>query len=107
MPSRPPSIHLGNDVPSTVTVAALAPDRPSEGILKAGDVILTVDGDPVKDVTELRAAIAGTGVGKPADARHPARHEARDVTVVPELAAERSRPVIGIRRRWTTSSRST
>ena len=58
-------IHLGKSVPSTVTVAALAPKSPSSGILKAGDVILTVDGDPVEDVTALRAAIAGSGAGNP------------------------------------------
>jgi PDZ domain-containing protein len=90
-------IHLGKSVPSTVTVAALTPNAPSTGILKAGDVILTADGDPVKDVTELRAAIADSGVGNPLTIGIRRGSETRDVTVVPELSGGAEPiPIIGI-----------
>ena len=90
-------IHLGKSVPSTVTVAALAPKSPSSGILKAGDVILTVDGDPVEDVTALRAAIADAGAGNPLPIGIRRGSETLDVSVVPELSGGAEPvPIIGI-----------
>jgi Lon-like protease len=90
-------IHLGNSVPSVVSVAALSSNSPSSGILKAGDIIVTADGKPVKDVTELRAAIADSGVGNPLTIGIRRGSEASDVTVVPELSGgAEPMPIIGI-----------
>ncbi|HEY9478263.1 MAG TPA: PDZ domain-containing protein [Microbacteriaceae bacterium] len=89
--------HLGKSVPSTVSVAAIVPNSPSSGILEARDVILTVDGDPVKDVTELRAAIADSGAGNPLTIGIRRGSETRDVSVVPELSGGADPvPIIGI-----------
>ncbi|GAB3033549.1 PDZ domain-containing protein [Parafrigoribacterium mesophilum] len=90
-------VHLGMSVPSTVTVMALTPNAPSAGILKAGDLILTVNGDPVKDVTELREAIAASGAGNPLTIGIRRGSETRDVSVLPELSGGTDPvPIIGI-----------
>jgi Lon-like protease len=89
--------HLGTDVPSTVTVAALSPKSPSNGILKAGDTIVSVAGARVDDVSQLRSAIADGGVGKPLTIDIERDGKAKTVSVVPELSAgDKPTPIIGI-----------
>ena len=90
-------IHLGTSVPSVVSVAALVSKSPSSRVLKVGDTIATVHGVPVKDVTELRAAIADSGVGNPLTIGIRRGSDAREVSVVPELSAGANPvPIIGI-----------
>jgi Lon-like protease len=50
--------HLGLPVTLTVTVESVTAGGPSDGHLKAGDRILSVDGTPVGTSTEVRAAVA-------------------------------------------------
>lgn len=59
--------HLGHDVPSTLTVVETQAGGPADGVLLAGDVIVSVNGKTFADVTALRAEIAANGVSKPAD----------------------------------------
>ena len=59
--------YLGNEFGSTLTVAETIADTPADGVLLAGDVIVSVNGEPAVDVTGLRASIATNGVSKPAD----------------------------------------
>jgi Lon-like protease len=89
--------HLGTDVPSAVTVAALSPKSPSSGILQPDDTIVSVDGTRVDDVSQLRSAIADAGVGTALTIDIERDGKAQTVTVVPELSAgEDPAPVIGI-----------
>jgi Lon-like protease len=50
--------HLGLPVTLTVTVASVTAGGPSDGHLKTGDRILSVDGTPVGTSTQVRAAVA-------------------------------------------------
>lgn len=54
---------LGYDVPADIRVVSLTEGSPSEGAVHEGDLIHAVDGEPVEDVAELRAAIAASGGG--------------------------------------------
>ncbi|HEV7955972.1 MAG: ATP-dependent serine peptidase containing a domain protein [Microbacteriaceae bacterium] len=56
---------LGHELESTLTVAGLSPDSPSDGLLKAGDEILRVNGDTPVDVNQMRAIIAENGTDTP------------------------------------------
>ena len=55
--------ELGIPFSSLLTVAEVVDGAPSDGILEAGDEILTAAGDPVADVDGLRSVLAGAGVG--------------------------------------------
>lgn len=49
--------ELGYDVPTTVTIAAIDPAAPAAGVLRTKDVVLALDGEPVKGLAGLRAAL--------------------------------------------------
>jgi len=72
-------------VPATVLVAAVTPDAPAERAgLRAGDLIVSVDGAPVGSFASFSERVRGSG-GKPlqiAYARGGVRH---DVSIQPEL----------------------
>jgi PDZ domain-containing protein len=55
--------ELGIDYTSIVTVTNTIDGYPADGVLEAGDQILTVDGDEIDGVTELSAALAARPVG--------------------------------------------
>ena len=89
--------ELGYDLPSTVTVGALSPDSPSEGILEPGDQLVSVGGQSVTDVAELRARIAASGAGTPLPMVIIRNGEQLTVSVTPELSAETPpAPVVGV-----------
>lgn len=54
---------LGYQVPAVVRVASVASSAPSEGVLKAGDVFVSVAGRPITDSETLRAAIQSVTAG--------------------------------------------
>ena len=94
--------HLGLPVTLTVTVESVTAGGPSDGHLKAGDRILSVDGTPVGTSTEVRAAVAkkkpGQTVTFVVDRVGVDRHSSRRRRV----GAERRRPA-----RWWGSCRAT
>jgi Lon-like protease len=55
--------HLGYDYPTRVTVVSLPQDSPAHDVIKAGDQVISVNGAPVADVAELRAALKKNGAG--------------------------------------------
>ncbi len=55
--------QFGVEPESGVLIADVRPDGPSYGILQRGDIVLSVDGTPVKRVTELQQAIMYRPVG--------------------------------------------
>lgn len=85
------------DIPfaATLTVGATVEDTPSVGVLEVGDELLAAQGQPVADVTELRAVIAEVGVG--GDLVLGIRRDGaeQEVTLQP-VASEDGTPVIGI-----------
>jgi PDZ domain-containing protein len=59
-------LYLGyKPVTRQVILAAVSPTAPSAKVLKAGDIVLAVNGRPVRTPEELRALVAATPVGGP------------------------------------------
>lgn len=85
------------DIPfeATLTVGGVFDETPSAGVLEVGDELLAAQGQPVADVTALRAVIADVGAG--GDLTLDIRRDGveRAVTLRP-IAADDGTPVIGI-----------
>lgn len=86
--------ELGVDYGSVVVIAGLVDGSPARGVLEPEDRILTVDGEPVARVEELRAALAAAGAGAPVQLGIRRDGAERTVTVVPEDGEDG--PVIGV-----------
>jgi PDZ domain-containing protein len=89
--------ELGYDVRPHVSVYGLSEDSASTGILEAGDEIVSADGAPVEDTTELRRII-NEGQGDPVDLVVVRGGEDEAVTVTPTRTESTDGPVwiIGI-----------
>ena len=88
---------LGYEFSSTLTVASFSPDSPSEGILLAGDQILTVNGTKPADVSELRSIIADNGTEMPVTMEISRDGIASTVQVSPAPSTEDPTvPIVGI-----------
>ena len=89
--------ELGYSFPSTVRVVEATTGSPSDGILAAGDVLLSVNGVPFSDVTGLRAEIASNGLDKAAVFDITRDGKAKTVKITPVLSDGADPvPVIGI-----------
>ena len=89
---------LGEPYESELLVVEPMPDGPADGTIRSNDIIVAVNGEAVRDVTALRAAIAANGTAEPASIGI-----VRDrvvellVEVTPELSEGDERvPVIGV-----------
>jgi PDZ domain-containing protein len=58
--------NLGYEYPSELSVVSLADDAAAAGIIEAGDLIESVNGNAVADINALREALSASGAGKPA-----------------------------------------
>ncbi len=84
-------------VPFKPKVDSVAKDAPADGKLKAGDVILSVDGTPVTQVPQVGELVRKHKVGEPV--RFVIQRAGKEQTVVITTAAtpgEATRPMIGI-----------
>ena len=89
--------ELGYTFASTVTVVEASTGSPSDGILRAGDVLLSVNGATFADVTGLRAEIAANGVDKAAVIDIMRNGEPDTVRITPTLSAgDNPVPIVGI-----------
>jgi Lon-like protease len=89
--------YLGNEVPSTLSVAEVQAGGPSDGLLEVGDVIETVNGETFPDVTGLRAAIADNGVSQPAEVTVLRAGVSTTLRINPELSpGDNPAPILGI-----------
>ncbi|MFE1644721.1 PDZ domain-containing protein [Microbacterium sp. P01] len=77
--------ELGYDVDAKLTVYSLSDGSASEGVLEAGDVIQSANGQPVTDATSLRAVI-NEGGGAPVEIGIERGGEPQTVTVTPSEA---------------------
>ena len=57
---------LGQKVPEVVTITALTEDSPARGVLRTGDVVVSIDGKAVTTSAALRAAIRAHKAGESA-----------------------------------------
>jgi len=88
---------LGYTFPSTLTVVQTQAGGPSDGKLKAGDTIVSLDGTVYSDVSALRAGVAANGVDKPATIVIKRDGVQLNVNVTPQLSAGSSpAPIVGI-----------
>lgn len=88
---------LGEPYESQLRVVETLPDSPAAGILRGDDIILAVDGDPVRDVTALRAAIAANGTADPVSIDIVRGGSERTLEITPVLSEGEDRvPVIGV-----------
>ena len=92
--------ELGRKVvatPEGALIAAVAQDSPAEGKLEATEVIVGVDGKPVKTPQDLRRLIARHEPGETVRLSVRAGGATRTVAVgTIESPAERGRPIIGV-----------
>jgi len=91
---------LGYDVeavPQGALVVGVASDAPAHGILTPSDVIVAVDGIPVRTPDELRSEISKRQPGD--DVRLTVRRDSKNVTLLVGTVpnpAEPDRPIVGI-----------
>ena len=77
-----------------VQVVRVLPGSPADGVLRPGDVIVAIDGTPVRIEAELRELIAAATVGEPLHLEIRRGEEPLEVEVAPEEV--QGLPVIGI-----------
>ena len=87
---------------STVTVAQVVPGAPADGALKAGDVLLTVNGQKVTSLTALQRAIIANGTSHPVTFEVTRSGATQTVKVTPTQSADTGKPAIGIYTGGTT-----
>lgn len=88
---------LGYKFTSIITVGGFSPKSPSQGILKDGDTIVSVNGESPTTVLGLRAVIAKTGAGKPVTIDILRGGKPLTVQVTPALSDDPTPvPIIGI-----------
>lgn len=74
---------LGYEFPEAVAVKQLIQKTPASSVLKVGDEILSVNGEPVPGVATLRKLIAGNGTEKPAQLGIARKGVASTVQITP------------------------
>jgi len=85
--------ELGYDV-TEAAVAGVAKGTPADGVLKAGDVLLRVDGTPVTTADEVVDIVSGRTGAEPLDLVIRRDGQRRTVTLTPQITD--GRPQIGI-----------
>lgn len=88
----------GIDVPQVLQVAAVTPDMPSDGVLKIGDLLRSINGEAVADDVELRKAIQQATPGEPISIGIERVGKARTVEVTPvqQTVEGKKRLLIGV-----------
>lgn len=89
--------ELGIDYGSTVVVGSVSEGAPADGLLEAGDEIVTIGGAAVDTDAGLREAIAGAGVGTPLEFGIRRDGAESTVTVTPVARSDTDpRPIVGV-----------
>lgn len=90
--------ELGIPFGQTLSVAGVGEDGPSAGILREGDVFVSLNGEEITDYTRLRELIAENGDSKPADIVVIRDGETTTVQVTPVRVTEggESTTLIGV-----------
>lgn len=90
--------ELGIPVETAVVVTSVAADAPAAGQLETGDVLTTVNDEPVDDGVELRELITAKAPGSSVDIGYTRGGTSGEVTLVTEAAEGETPPraVIGV-----------
>jgi PDZ domain-containing protein len=84
------------EILTAVVVLQVAPDGPAAGRLVPGDVVLSVDGDPVTSGAALAERVRSSPAGEPLMLRIVHQGVERDQPITPELVAGADAPRIGV-----------
>jgi PDZ domain-containing protein len=89
--------ELGYTVPARIAIHDLVPDAAAEGVLEAGDIVLTAGGMPVTSADEVREAVAASD-GAPVDFGIERDGVRSDVSVTPreEVVDGREQWLVGV-----------
>ncbi|MBH0054585.1 PDZ domain-containing protein [Salinibacterium sp. SWN139] len=88
---------LGYEFDATLTVAETSAGGPSEGVLEAGDIIRSVNGETFADVAGLRDEIAANGTTTPAEVVFEREDEELTVEITPTMSeGDDAIPIIGV-----------
>jgi PDZ domain-containing protein len=79
-----------------VLVESVLPGSPADGKLFAGDLIMELDGRPVRDEDDLGLHIRAAGVGNPITFKIMAAGETHQVEVTPVRDPTRQVPIVGV-----------
>ncbi len=89
--------ELGYSYTTSVVVSSVEKGAPADGVLRAGDTIVSVDGRAIDDLDGLRAAIAKTGSGHPVQIVVERSGTQQTVSVTPTSSGgARPTPVLGV-----------
>lgn len=89
--------ELGYEFESRLKVATTQPGAPADGVLEAGDIIASLNGQEYADVTGLRAGIAENGTESPATLVIERGGVEQTVAITPVLSeGDQPAPIIGI-----------
>ncbi|MEP6842359.1 MAG: PDZ domain-containing protein [Pseudolysinimonas sp.] len=84
------------DYQSTVVVAQVIKNTPAAGKLKAGDKLVTANGEPVTGLTMLQQAIIANGVSKPVTLVVTRDGTEQTLEITPVINADSKNPAVGI-----------
>jgi PDZ domain-containing protein len=85
---------LGQKVPEVVSISALAKDSPSKGVLRAGDVVVSIDGKAVASSDAVRTAIRTRKPGQ--SVAMTVRRDGKEKVVNITTIASQGRAVVGV-----------
>lgn len=89
--------QLNIEYDSVVTVLLVSEGAPADGVLQVDDDILAIDGEPITDDAQLRAIVAGAGVGTQLELLIRRDGAERTVTLTTEArSASDATPIVGI-----------
>ncbi|HYH34570.1 MAG TPA: PDZ domain-containing protein, partial [Nocardioides sp.] len=76
--------ELGHDV-QTPVVERVVPGSPSDGVMRAGDELLGVNGEPVETLVDMAEAVSATPEGEPVSVRYRRDRETRTASLQREV----------------------
>jgi PDZ domain-containing protein len=86
--------ELGVDYGDATKIVSVDAKAPAGGVLKAGDLILAVNGKPVTTPSDVQKAVLAAGPGKPLELRIERAGSERTLTLTPEESD--GQPRIGV-----------
>jgi len=90
-------INLGYDLETTVTIGQIGEGAPADGVLEAGDVVTSVNSEPVTDDASLRDVIQDNGIEEPVTLGIIRDGKPLTLEVTPVMSeAEQPTPIIGV-----------
>ena len=88
--------ELKIDYTSQVVVAQVIKDTPAAGKLKAGDELVTANGEQVTGLTMLQHTIQGNGVTKPVELVIRRNGTLRTLEITPTINPDTKKPAVGV-----------